>query len=157
MIFKGKNGIAIPPLHKALQWLQCLQNKVLTLWQRNSFRFPLSSVVPLILPHIPLPTFICPTHWPNNPELLKFRTVKGTVMLHDILQTTPSARNAFPAPLSLSVSYPLESAHMFPPMSSFPYLPKKTQALPTLNISKPKKDLPLQHFSQYSFLIVLTF
>lgn len=60
MIFKGKNGIAIPPLHKALQWLHCLQNKVLTLWQRNSFRFPLSSDLPLILPRIPLPPSFAP-------------------------------------------------------------------------------------------------
>lgn len=123
MIFKGKNGIAIPPLHKAFQWLHRLQNKVLTLWQRNSFRFPLSSDLPLILPHMPLPTFICPTHCPNNPELLKFMTVKGAGMLRDILQTIPSARNAFPAPLPLSVFLPLESVHMFPPMSSFPWSP----------------------------------
>lgn len=77
---KIKNGIPILPLLKHFSDTHSLQDKVPTLWQRNSseLQFSLISCSPHMY-HCPLP--FAP-HCPNNTELLKIRDCE---MLCDIL------------------------------------------------------------------------
>lgn len=93
-------GLQFLPCIKYFSDTHCLHDKVLFGRKIPSdLQFSLISPCSSHMYHCSPP--ICPTHCPNNPELLKFRTVEGFGMLHDILQTIPSARNVLPATLPL--------------------------------------------------------